>query len=403
MTTLFHNGTIFTGDEFITGSSVEVNGRILQVPSKAEGQSQDRPAPSSYPGSARDGQAQDTPAQSSAFDSAQDMDLKGGYLVPAFIDLQLYGGNGLLFGEHPSVEALKAVVAYSTAGGATRILPTVATNAPHIMHAAIEAVRSYWQQGLPGVAGLHLEGPYINPARRGAHITEFIKSPSLAEVKELVAAGKGIIKMMTLAPEVCSPEVISYLQQAGIIISAGHSDASFQQAISAFENGIGMATHLFNAMSPMQHRAPGLAGAILHSSHVQASIIADGYHVDYNVIAIAKKIMGERLLLITDAVTENKEGVYQHRLLEDRYVVVDGTLSGSALTMLEAVKNCVVHVGIPLQECLRMASLYPARVLGIEKTVGRIAPGYEAELLWLDQQLNLEGVYSNGLLTRFGA
>ncbi|MGB8192176.1 MAG: N-acetylglucosamine-6-phosphate deacetylase [Chitinophagaceae bacterium] len=372
MKTVFYNGRILNGEVFSEGLFVEVeNDRINRVGTGMPG-------------------------------GDELVDLQGGYLVPAFIDIQLYGGNQQLFGEHPSVEALTATYEYSLAGGATHILPTVATNSTEVMHAAIEAVREYWQQQLPGVAGLHLEGPYINPARRGAHITEFIKSPSLHEVEQLMNAGRGIIKMMTLAPEMCSPEVISYLQKSGVIISAGHTDANFAQATHAFSNGIHLATHLFNAMSPLQHRAPGMAGAILHTPDVCASIIADGHHVDFAVIGIAKKIMQERLFLITDAVTENTSGLYQHRLQGDKYVVADGTLSGSSLTMLKAVHNCIDKVGISLEESLRMASLYPARALKMDNVCGRIAEGYSADLLWLNNELQLRAVYTNGSLMHIG-
>jgi N-acetylglucosamine-6-phosphate deacetylase len=362
MKSKFYNGRIFTGDAFVENAAVEVEGSTI---------------------TAINGQQNADVA----------IDLHGGILAPAFIDLQLYGGNNHLFGEHPSVEALKATVQYSLAGGATHILPTVATNSQEIMNAAIEVVREYQSLGLPGVAGLHLEGPFISSARRGAHILKYIRQPTLKDAEELIRNGKGIIKMMTLAPEVCPPEVISYLQQNGVIISAGHTNATYEQA---FNNGITLATHLFNAMSPLQHRAPGMVGAIMHNKNVHATIIADGYHVDYPVISIAKKIMGERLLLITDAVTANTSGVYQHQLDGDKYVMPDGTLSGSALTMLKAVRNCIEHVGISLEESLRMASLYPARVLQLEHKLGRIANGYDAELIWLNENLQLKGVYTNG-------
>ncbi|HYF32456.1 MAG TPA: N-acetylglucosamine-6-phosphate deacetylase [Chitinophagaceae bacterium] len=374
MKTIFYNGRRFTGDAFVADAYVEVAGNKI------------------------DSIGTGLPAHAPT-DTLVDVD--GGYIVPAFIDIQLYGGHGRLFGEHPSVEALKATWQYSMEGGATNILPTVATNATDIMYAAIDAVRDYQQQGLPGIVGLHLEGPFINPARRGAHITGFIKRPLMHDVEALMKKGKGIIKMMTLAPEVCPPEIIHYLQQHDVIISAGHSNATFEEATTAFEHGINLATHLFNAMSPMQHRSPGLAGAILFSQHVYASIIADGHHADYPVIAIAKKIMGERLFLITDAVTENTEGVYQHRLQGDKYTVADGTLSGSALTMLKAVHNCLEHIGLSLEESLRMASLYPAQVLGMDDRLGYIRKDYNAELLWLDNHLQLKGVYTNGSLTRF--
>lgn len=404
MKTVFYNGAIFTGEAFAENGYVEITGTRITAtgsgahPDSADGSQTTSELPS-HP---------DTKSPASAGPAHPDnssttfIDLSGDYLVPAFIDIQLYGGHQQLFGEHPSVEALRATVQYSREGGATHILPTVATNSPAVMHAAIEAVRKYWQQGLPGVIGLHLEGPYINPERRGAHITEFIKKPTLRDAEELMKVGKGIVKMMTLAPEMCSPEVISYLQQQGVIISAGHSNATFEQANEAFANGIDLATHLFNAMSPLQHRAPGLAGAILYSPNVRASIIADGHHADFPVIAIAKKIMGERLFLITDAVTENTKGVYQHQLRGDKYVVPDGTLSGSALTMLKAVRNCIEHINLSLEESLRMASLYPAQALRMEHALGQIKKDHQAELLWLDASLQIKGVYTNGLLTRTG-
>jgi N-acetylglucosamine-6-phosphate deacetylase len=372
MKTTFYNGRIFTGDQFTDGFVAVDDAAITHVGGGA------------WPTDAR-------------------IDLEKGFLVPAFIDVQIYGGNGQLFGEHPSVEALKATREYSLPGGATYILPTVATNSPEVMYAAIEAVREYWRQGLQGVIGLHLEGPYISRIRRGAHIPEFIVHPSLRDVEQLMEKGLGIIKLMTLAPEVCPSEVIDFLQRSGVIISAGHTDATFEQATNAFNNGVHLATHLFNVMSPMQHRVPGLVGAILHSQNAYASIIADGHHVDYSVISIAKKVMGQRLFLITDAVTENTSGVYQHRLQGDKYVVADGTLSGSALTMLKAVQNCIEKVGISIEESLRMASLYPAQVLKIDDVAGRIRPGYNADLLWLNDQLQLKGVYTNGSLMRIGS
>lgn len=329
------------------------------------------------------------------------MDMQSDYLVPAFIDVQLYGGNGQLFSEHPSVAALQATYAFALAGGATQILPTVATNSFEKMVQAIEAVRAYQQMGLPGVVGLHLEGPYINPIKKGAHMENHIAIPTVRAVSELLHEGKDIIKMITLAPEVCSDIIIEMIQKAGIIISAGHSNATYQQAINAFDKGIHTATHLFNAMSPLHHREPGLAGAVMDAENVSCSVVADGYHVDYAAIRIAKKIMKDRLFLITDAVTTNTTGAYQHQLQGNKYVVADGTLSGSSLTLLQAVKNCVTHVGIGLEEALRMASLYPAKVLAIDNSFGKIKEGYAAEMLWLTKELELKGVYTNGNFTKY--
>ena len=398
MNVTFYNGRIFDGTEFFTGT-VRVSDNVIQE--IGEGIHEN------YKERFEKGKGRDSfdekhvseqhfrnRKQSPIGDTL--VDLNGGTLLPAFIDLQLYGGNGFLFGEHPSVEALKATVEYSRNGGATTIFPTVATNSMDIVLAAIEAVREYWEIGLPGVGGLHLEGPFINPEKRGAHIAELISVPEMDKVKELVQAGKGIIRIMTLAPEVCSFEVIEYLQQHGIMVSAGHSNASFQMANEAFKRGIRLTTHLFNAMSPLQHRAPGLAGAAMYNDQVYASIIADGHHVDYPVIKIAKKAMGERLFLITDAVTTNNSGYYRHQLQDDKYVMPDGTLSGSALTMLKAVNNLIAHAGITEGEAYRMASLYAARAMKLDDELGSISVGKKAELIWLDNERRLQGIFSNG-------
>lgn len=354
----FGNGQIFTGDAWLMGASIRVeNDRIAEIgPLMPENQR-------------RSGD--------------QWQDLKGGYLVPAFIDVQLYGGNGMLFGVNPTVESIKATVEYSRAGGAHLILPTIATNDNSIALRGIEAVRRYWAEGGTGVAGLHLEGPFINPLKRGAHVLEQIQDPTPEAVQTLVEAGRGVIRMMTVAPELFTPELLQYVKDAGIILSAGHSNATFEEATRAFSQGVTTCTHLFNAMSPLTHRAPGLVGAILAHDWVASSIIPDGYHVDGVVIKMAKQLMGERLFIITDAVTESSEGGYMHQLRGDHYTLPDGTLSGSALTMFRAVQFCVNKAGIPLEEALRMASLYPARVLELDSEWGKLAVGYRPEWFWI--------------------
>lgn len=309
-------------------------------------------------------------------------------LAPAFIDAQIYGAHGKLLAVFPTVDALQALYDYCTKGGAALFVPTVATNTIKVFHQCIDAVRNYWQQGGKGIAGLHLEGPWISKAKRGAHIESFIHEPTIDEVTSLLEYGKGVIKMITLAPEVCSNDVIALVQDHGIIISAGHSNANYQQATDAFNKGIPTATHLYNAMSALQHREPGMVGAILDHASACCSIIPDGYHVDYAAIRIAHKIMGERLFAITDAVTETATGPYPHHLEGDRYTS-EGTLSGSALTMHKAFYNLVTKAGVEVQEAHRMCSLYPARVLKVEDQYGKIAPGYRAQFVVLDQELNL--------------
>jgi N-acetylglucosamine-6-phosphate deacetylase len=310
---------------------------------------------------------------------------KNGFLAPAFIDLQIYGAFGNLLAVKPTTATLEKTFAYCKAGGANYYLPTVATNTYEVFHACINAVKEYWHQGKNGVLGLHIEGPWISKAKRGAHIEELIHSPTIDQAKDLLEYGKGVIKMITLAPEICSDEVINLIKSYGVVVSAGHSNATFREATEAFE-GISVATHLFNAMSPLQHREPGLVGAVMHHHNVMSGIIPDGHHVDFAAISIAKKVMNERLFIITDAVTETNDGYYPHRLDGDKYVS-NGILSGSALTMAKAVKNCVERAGITLEEALRMASLYPAKVMGMHQELGRIAKGYKAEFVVMNEEL----------------
>jgi N-acetylglucosamine-6-phosphate deacetylase len=213
----------------------------------------------------------------------------------------------------------------------------------------------------------------------------------MGEVKSLLEYGKGVISMITLAPEVCSTEIIKLIQSYGIVVSAGHSNATYLQAMQSLDEGIPAITHLYNAMSPLQHRAPGLVGAALLHSSVKASIIPDGYHVDYAAVAIAVEMMKDRLFVITDAVTETDKGRYQHKKEGEKYEA-GGILSGSALTMYKAFINLVREVKVPLGVAANMCSLYPARVMGLDNKYGEIAPGYAAQFLVLDKDLNLLNV-----------
>jgi len=306
------------------------------------------------------------------------------FLAPAFIDLQIYGAHGRLLAVYPEAESLYKLNDYCRSGGAAYCMPTVATNKYEVFYKSIDAVRSYWEKGGEGILGLHIEGPWIHPAKRGAHIESLIHAPELQKAKDLLEYGKGVIKIITLAPEVCSQQVIDLILSYGVVVSAGHSNATYLEAISSFSKGINTVTHLYNAMTPLQHRAPGLVGAAMDSKRVMASIIPDGHHVDYAAIRIAKEVMKERLFVITDAVTETNEGDYPHHLEGDKYVS-NSILSGSALTMNKAVQNLVTHTGTSLGEALRMCSLYPAKVMGMEKELGKIEKNYKARLVALDE------------------
>ena len=323
-------------------------------------------------------------------------DLDGYMLAPAFIDLQIYGGNGKLFSAEMSTEAIDATYEYCLQGGCTQFMITMATNSIEKFSRGLEVAREYRVNGGKGLLGVHLEGPYINPVKKGAHIERFIKHPTTEEIGHLLHKGKDVFRMMTLAPERCDRSCIELLLQNGIIVSAGHSNATYEEAIDGFYQGIPMATHLFNAMSPLQGRQPGMVGAIYDNNDVRCSIVCDGVHVDFASVRISKKIMQDRLFFITDAVTEVQYGEYVHLFKEDRYTLPDGTLSGSSLTMLQCVRNGVEKAGIPLPEALRMASLYPAMVLGEQEQRGVIKTGARADLVLLDEQLNLLQVIVDG-------
>lgn len=309
-------------------------------------------------------------------------------IAPAFMDIQIYGAYNRLLSVYPNADSLHKLFTYCSKGGASHFQPTVATNSMEVFFACIDAVKAYWQEGGKGCLGLHVEGPWIHPAKKGAHQEVFIHSPTVSEAKELLEYGKGVITMITLAPEVCSKEVVELIRSYGVIISAGHSNATYTESIEAFDSGIEVATHLFNAMSPLQHRAPGMVGAIFDHPRVMSSLVPDGFHVDFAAIRIAKNCMKERLFVITDAVTETNAGPSPHHLIGDKYEL-NGILSGSALTMAKSAQNLVQKVGIELDEALRMVSLYPAQVMKKADHMGKIEKGYEANLVMLDDSLEV--------------
>jgi N-acetylglucosamine-6-phosphate deacetylase len=310
------------------------------------------------------------------------------FIAPAFIDLQIYGAYGKLLSVYPEVDSLYKLKEYCEKGGAAFCLPTVATNTKEVFYKSIDAIKDYWSKGGEGILGIHLEGPWINPIKRGAHIESLIHSPSIKEAEELLNYGKGVIRMITLAPEVCGKEVIDLILSHNIVISAGHSNATYEEAKAGFTNGITAVTHLYNAMTSLQHRQPGLVGATMDDEQVMASIIPDGHHVDYAAIRISKQVMKERLFVITDAVTDTMKGDYPHIKVGDKYEAAN-ILSGSALTMAKALQNLVNFGKIELGEALRMCSLYPAKVVGIKKQ-GTIEAGFNTRMLVMNDKMEVK-------------
>ncbi len=319
-------------------------------------------------------------------------DCHGSLVIPGLIDLQIAGGGGYLFSSSPDSHALTHITQAIIATGTTGYLMAMPTDSREVYRAAFRAAASHTH---PAMLGLHLEGPFLSKARRGAHPSELIITPTPALVKEMLDEAEGAITMMTVAPEVCPTEVIALLREGGITLAAGHSNATFRQAVRGYEAGIETTTHLFNAMSPLYHRDPGLPGAAFLSATARASIIADGIHTDYATVAIAKKIMKERLFLVSDAVEENRSGTYLHIRAKDRFTLPDGTLSGAAITLLDAVRNSIRYAGIERDEAIRMATLYPAQLIRAEGR-GVIEPGARADLVMVDDEINLLAVYFGG-------
>jgi N-acetylglucosamine-6-phosphate deacetylase len=360
------NATIFTGNETLTGKTILI----------------------------RDDQIEAIADNGSLHPAAEIIDCRGYFISAGSIDLQIAGAGGYLFSANPSEKALNAIEEAIIHTGTTSFLIVLPTNTPDVYLKSIRAIKA---NSHPAVLGLHLEGPFISQVKKGAHMTGYIKRPDKKEIESLLEEAGGIIKMVTLAPEICTPDIIGLFTKNDIVVCAGHSNATFSEAINGFKWGIRSATHLFNAMSPFHHRDPGLPGATLQTEGIYASIVVDGIHVDFNTVSIAKKILKERLYLISDAVEESNHGPYQHVRQKDRFTLPDGTLSGSLLTMMKAVQNCVENVGIPTDESLRMASLYPARLMNLTDR-GRIEPGFKADLVVFDKDFDVMYVMKDGVI-----
>ena len=318
-------------------------------------------------------------------------DLHGAVLLPGFIDIQVNGGGGVLFNQTPTVEAIRAIGAAHRTFGTTGFLPTLISDDVEVMQAALAAVEQALVEGVPGLLGIHLEGPYLAPARKGVHDAKFFHVPDDADLQRLTAPHRGV-RLITLAPDQVPLQTIAALAAAGIIVCAGHTAADYDTVRAALGAGVRGFTHLFNAMTPFGSREPGVVGAALEDADSWCGIIVDGFHVHPASlrVAIAAKPRG-KMLLVTDAMPPVGSASSEYLLNGETITVKDGVcqtaagvLAGSALDMASAVRNSVQLLGLPLEEAARMASTYPADFLGLGKTHGRIEAGYRADLVAMD-------------------
>jgi N-acetylglucosamine-6-phosphate deacetylase len=336
-------------------------------------------------------------------------DLAGGLLAPGYIDVQVNGGGGVLFNEDPTPEAIARIAAAHRKHGTVGLLPTLVSDAPQVMTAAIAATREA-RRRTPATLGLHLEGPFLDPRRRGAHELKYIRDLAPGDVETIVDADCGAV-MVTLAPNRVGAASIAELARRGVLVSLGHSEANYEEARAAIQAGARAFTHLFNAMSASVGREPGMVGAALDLADAFVGIIADGHHVhEANLrIALAAK-RHDRFMLISDAMPPTAGGP-DHFDLQGRRVtrangclrLDDGTLAGSVLTMDEAVRYVVNVVGVDLGDALAMASRVPATFLRRDNELGRIAPGHLASLVHLDDELRVLETWIEGRPTADGS
>jgi N-acetylglucosamine-6-phosphate deacetylase len=332
------------------------------------------------------------------------LDLGGGLLSPGLIDVQINGGAGVLFNATPDVEALRTIAAAHRRGGTTHFLPTVITDRPEILARALDAAAEAIGV-VPGVLGIHVEGPFIDPKRAGAHPREWIR-PMRPEDADFLIARKTAAMLVTLAPIAAEHKLIARLAAAGIIVSLGHSEATDAEAMAAFRAGARGVTHLFNAMSQLGNRAAGLVGAALAEPDVICGLIADGAHVAATSLKVALRAKGpEDLALVSDAMPPSAGGPARFdlqgrsvRRVGNHLELEDGTLAGAAITLLDGVRHLVEALGVPLADALRMATSTPARLLGIDGRYGQLGKGHSADLLHLGDDLAVHATFLAGRL-----
>jgi len=330
-------------------------------------------------------------------------DLGGALLLPGFIDSQVNGGGGVLFNDAPDVEAIRAIGSAHRRFGTTGFLPTLISDDLDVVARAIAAVRAAIAAGVPGVLGIHIEGPFLNVERKGVHDPAKLRELDMSAVGLLTSLGAGRT-LVTLAPEMTTPRIIRELTAAGVVVSAGHTNATYEQIAEALRHGLTGFTHLFNAMSPLTGRAPGTVGAALEDRASWCGIIVDGLHTSPVVLRLALRCKPQqRFMLVTDAMPSLGTSVTSfelqgRRILVEGVVCVDedGRLAGSNIDMASCVRNAVHMLGVSLPQAVRMASQWPAEFLGLGAEHGRIAPGYRANLVAADDDLKVLETWIDG-------
>ncbi|MFT5879889.1 MAG: N-acetylglucosamine-6-phosphate deacetylase [Moritella sp.] len=330
------------------------------------------------------------------------IDLEGASLTAGFIDLQLNGCGGVMFNTDISIKTLEIMQQTNERFGCTSFLPTLITATNAAMQSAIDTMAAYLTQHHNQALGLHLEGPYLSTAKKGIHNLNLIR-PSEQIMVDYMCANSAVISKVTLAPEHAAPAHIQQLTAADILVSVGHSNATYQECMQGFAAGARFATHLFNAMSSITGREPGVVGAVYDHTDVYAGIIVDGHHVDYANVRMSHRLKGDKLVLVTDGVAPVGANIRSFDFVgtevfyrDGKCVGADGTLGGSALTMIKAVENTVKHVGLPLAEALRMANWYPAKAIGVDDKLGSIAKGKVANLTAFNADFNVTKTITNG-------
>ena len=374
MKTTFTNGIVFTPDGPREGLEVTVdNGLIASVMPKGE------------------------------HETGEVVNLDGRFLVAGFIDTQVNGGGGTLFNDRTDVEGITRIAAAHRQFGTTGMLPTLISDDLDVVSAGLEAVDAAIESGVPGVLGIHIEGPFLNPERRGIHDGDKVRSLTEDILKDLTPLNGGRT-LLTLAPDTVSPRQIQELVARGFIISGGHSNATRQALDLAAGAGLTGITHLFNAMSQMQPREPGMVGGALADDRLFCGIIADGHHVNDQNLEIALRCKGRnRLMLVTDAMPTVGTNLGSFRLGEKTIKVHQGacfddqgTLAGTHLYMAEAVRHIQRATQCPLADAFHMASSSPAEFLGLQSTTGAIRKGLRADLVITDPDLNIHQTWING-------